>query len=96
MGTPSMTIAGDADSAVVPGAPTPTPYKNPFLWVPSSYLAMGLIYVTVGSVAACAEPVASVAPLSTARQRAAIAAASNRFGDARGLQRYDIRSDPFD
>ena len=24
---------------------------NPFLWVPSSYLAMGLIYVTVGSVA---------------------------------------------
>jgi MFS transporter, PAT family, beta-lactamase induction signal transducer AmpG len=26
-------------------------YKNPFLWVPSSYLAMGLIYVTVGSVA---------------------------------------------
>src|SRR5881394_1042293 len=27
------------------------PYKNPFLWVPSSYLVMGLIYVTVGSVA---------------------------------------------
>lgn len=26
-------------------------YKNPFLWVPSSYLAMGLIYVTVGSMA---------------------------------------------
>ena len=26
-------------------------YKNPFLWVPSSYLVMGLIYVTVGSVA---------------------------------------------
>ena len=26
-------------------------YRNPFLWVPSSYLAMGLIYVTVGSVA---------------------------------------------
>ena len=26
-------------------------YKNPFLWVPSSYLAMGLVYVTVGSVA---------------------------------------------
>jgi PAT family beta-lactamase induction signal transducer AmpG len=26
-------------------------YPNPFLWVPSSYLAMGLIYVTVGSVA---------------------------------------------
>jgi PAT family beta-lactamase induction signal transducer AmpG len=27
------------------------PYPNPFLWVPSSYLAMGLIYVTVGSLA---------------------------------------------
>ena len=27
------------------------PYKNPFLWVPTSYLTMGLIYVTVGSVA---------------------------------------------
>jgi MFS transporter, PAT family, beta-lactamase induction signal transducer AmpG len=26
-------------------------YPNPFLWVPSSYLAMGLVYVTVGSVA---------------------------------------------
>jgi hypothetical protein len=26
-------------------------YPNPFLWVPSSYLAMGLIYVTVGAVA---------------------------------------------
>jgi MFS family permease len=26
-------------------------YRNPFLWVPSSYLAMGLIYVAVGSVA---------------------------------------------
>jgi PAT family beta-lactamase induction signal transducer AmpG len=26
-------------------------YSNPFLWVPSSYLAMGLIYVTVGSMA---------------------------------------------
>jgi hypothetical protein len=26
-------------------------YSNPFLWVPSSYLVMGLIYVTVGSVA---------------------------------------------
>jgi PAT family beta-lactamase induction signal transducer AmpG len=26
-------------------------YPNPFLWVPSSYLTMGLVYVTVGSVA---------------------------------------------
>jgi PAT family beta-lactamase induction signal transducer AmpG len=26
-------------------------YRNPFLWVPTSYLAMGLIYVTVSGVA---------------------------------------------
>jgi PAT family beta-lactamase induction signal transducer AmpG len=26
-------------------------YPNPFLWVPTSYLAMGLVYVTVSSVA---------------------------------------------
>src|SRR4051794_10138594 len=35
-------------------APTDSPrpaYRNPFLWVPSSYLVMGLIYVTVGGVA---------------------------------------------
>ena len=31
--------------------PAPRPYANPFLWVPSSYLAMGLIYVTVSGVA---------------------------------------------
>jgi PAT family beta-lactamase induction signal transducer AmpG len=31
--------------------PTRPSYPNPFLWVPSSYLAMGLVYVTVGSVA---------------------------------------------
>ena len=29
----------------------PRAYANPFLWVPSSYLAMGLIYVTVSGVA---------------------------------------------
>ena len=29
----------------------PVAYKNPFLWVPTSYFAMGLVYVTVGSVA---------------------------------------------
>ena len=28
-----------------------TSYANPFLWVPTSYLAMGLIYVTVSAVA---------------------------------------------
>ncbi len=31
--------------------PAPRGYANPFLWVPSSYLAMGLIYVTVSGVA---------------------------------------------
>ncbi|MGO8926361.1 MAG: hypothetical protein ACLQU3_05655 [Limisphaerales bacterium] len=30
---------------------TTFPYTNPFLWVPSSYLSMGLIYVTVSGVA---------------------------------------------
>jgi PAT family beta-lactamase induction signal transducer AmpG len=30
---------------------TKNAYPNPFLWVPSSYLSMGLVYVTVGSVA---------------------------------------------
>jgi len=29
----------------------PIAYKNPLLWVPSSYLTMGLIYVAVGTVA---------------------------------------------
>ena len=29
---------------------TKAPYPNPFLWVPSSYLAMGLIYVTVAGL----------------------------------------------
>jgi PAT family beta-lactamase induction signal transducer AmpG len=29
----------------------PRPYANPCLWVPTSYLAMGLIYVTVSGVA---------------------------------------------
>ena len=32
-------------------AQAPIAYKNPFLWVPSSYLTMGLIYITVGAVA---------------------------------------------
>ena len=53
---PAPVIAGDPSAQPIPAAPptsaddAPT-YKNPFLWVPSSYLAMGLIYVTVGSVA---------------------------------------------
>jgi PAT family beta-lactamase induction signal transducer AmpG len=27
----------------------PVPYKNPFLWVPSSYFAMGTVYITVST-----------------------------------------------
>jgi len=44
-----MAGAIEANSGVSSDA-SPT-YKNPFLWVPSSYLTMGLIYVAVGSVA---------------------------------------------
>src|ERR1700722_19939447 len=47
---PSMPLTGDAAAAVEVETTTPT-YKNPFLWVPSSYLTMGLIYVAVGTVA---------------------------------------------
>lgn len=43
--TPPAPVTDAATGAAKPG------YPNPFLWVPSSYLAMGLIYVTVGSVA---------------------------------------------
>jgi PAT family beta-lactamase induction signal transducer AmpG len=44
--TGALVIMIDTEQAgVKPG------YPNPFLWVPSSYLAMGLVYVTVGSVA---------------------------------------------
>jgi MFS transporter, PAT family, beta-lactamase induction signal transducer AmpG len=46
-------LAGDPSAQPVPATESgeAPAYKNPFLWVPSSYLAMGLIYVTVGSVA---------------------------------------------
>ena len=43
-------LAGGAGSLAATASPRPA-YRNPFLWVPSSYLVMGLIYVTVGSVA---------------------------------------------
>jgi len=49
---PGTTIEALADGPpVTPAVVNPVSYKNPFLWVPSSYLAMGLVYVTVGSVA---------------------------------------------
>jgi PAT family beta-lactamase induction signal transducer AmpG len=41
-----MSVTGEAKTSE-----TKPSYPNPFLWVPSSYLAMGLVYVTVGSVA---------------------------------------------
>ena len=47
---PSIPLTGDAAAPVEAETATPT-YKNPFLWVPSSYLTMGLIYVAVGTVA---------------------------------------------
>lgn len=43
----SPTAATDVSGSAVGTAQM----KNPFLWVPTSYLTMGLIYVTVGSVA---------------------------------------------
>jgi PAT family beta-lactamase induction signal transducer AmpG len=48
-------IGAVGDGAVLPAPATAgtddAAARNPFFWVPSSYLAMGLIYVTVGSVA---------------------------------------------
>jgi PAT family beta-lactamase induction signal transducer AmpG len=38
-------------AGVAAAADAPIAYKNPLLWVPSSYLTMGLIYVAVGTVA---------------------------------------------
>ena len=50
MALPTASISGEG--AIAAPAETSTPaYKNPFLWVPSSYLTMGLIYVAVGTVA---------------------------------------------
>jgi len=50
MASPTASLTGDGAIATPAAAPSPA-YKNPFLWVPSSYLTMGLIYVTVGAVA---------------------------------------------
>jgi len=47
---PSIPLTGDAAPTVELEAAAPT-YKNPFLWVPSSYLVMGLIYIAVGTLA---------------------------------------------
>ena len=50
MAPPTASLGGEGAIAA-PSADAPIAYKNPFLWVPSSYLTMGLIYVTVGAVA---------------------------------------------
>src|SRR5665213_3975155 len=47
---PAIPLTGDGVVTVELEPATPS-YKNPFLWVPSSYLTMGLIYVAVGTVA---------------------------------------------
>jgi len=50
MAPPPTAIAGEGAIAAPVAAATPA-FKNPFLWVPSTYLTMGLIYVTATSVA---------------------------------------------
>jgi PAT family beta-lactamase induction signal transducer AmpG len=40
-----------SSAAAASAEQAPIAYKNPLLWVPSSYLTMGLIYVAVGTVA---------------------------------------------
>ena len=50
MSPPPVSVTGEGALAPPLAAEVPA-YKNPFLWVPSSYLTMGLIYITVGAVA---------------------------------------------
>jgi PAT family beta-lactamase induction signal transducer AmpG len=56
MAPPTASIAGEGAIAApaapaAPATPATPAFKNPFLWVPTSYLTMGLIYVTATSVA---------------------------------------------
>jgi MFS transporter, PAT family, beta-lactamase induction signal transducer AmpG len=51
MAPPTASAAGEGAAWSAPDAAAPPTYKNPLLWVPSSYLTMGLIYVAVGTVA---------------------------------------------
>jgi PAT family beta-lactamase induction signal transducer AmpG len=44
-------MTGDAAAAALETDTATSTYKNPFLWVPSSYLVMGLIYIAVGTLA---------------------------------------------
>jgi len=50
MSPPTVSVTGEGALAQPAAAEAPA-YKNPFLWVPSSYLTMGLIYITVGALA---------------------------------------------
>jgi PAT family beta-lactamase induction signal transducer AmpG len=50
MALPTASVTGDGALSAPSAASTPA-FKNPFLWVPTSYLTMGLIYVTATSVA---------------------------------------------
>jgi PAT family beta-lactamase induction signal transducer AmpG len=49
MAPPTASLTGEG--AIAAPADAAPAYKNPLLWVPSSYLTMGLIYVAVGTVA---------------------------------------------
>jgi PAT family beta-lactamase induction signal transducer AmpG len=51
MSPPTASIGGEGAIGAAPVEEAASAYKNPFLWVPSSYLTMGLIYITVGAVA---------------------------------------------
>jgi PAT family beta-lactamase induction signal transducer AmpG len=44
-------MTGDAAAVALETEGAAPTYKNPFLWVPSSYLVMGLIYIAVGTLA---------------------------------------------
>jgi MFS transporter, PAT family, beta-lactamase induction signal transducer AmpG len=48
---PSLPMTGDAAAPALDTETASPAYKNPFLWVPSSYLVMGLIYIAVGTLA---------------------------------------------
>ena len=50
MAPPPTAVAGEG-SLAPPIAAAPPAYKNPFLWVPTSYLTMGLVYATVAAAA---------------------------------------------
>ena len=47
----ASSTASIGEGAIAAPAVSAPAYKNPFLWVPSSYLTMGLIYVTATTVA---------------------------------------------